>query len=165
VHIWEDLYAVKVFGFETFIYEERFGDPNDKRDGALYKADNWYVLGMTDGNTKQHGNGGLNGGGIGTPSTRRSVPRKLVACRWLDPSNPVPIPSEYTSSWRNETADEKTRSRLLGKRRKEYEGKIFFKLGRTLFVRTTSYLDQFSRRLKTDGHSPDARDYTAQESA
>lgn len=141
VHVWEDLYNAKVFGFETFIDEERFGDPNERRDGALYKADNWYVLGRTYGNTKQHGREGLNGAQIGIPSIRRSVSRKLVACRWVDPKSPVPIPLDYKSSWRNATVEEKTRARLLSKRRKEYEGTMFFKSGNKLMLVRTKRME------------------------
>ena len=131
VHVWEDLYSVRVFGFETFVDEERFGDPVNKRNGGIYKGDNWYVLGATSGNTKQHGKGGQ----IASQCIRRSVPRKLVACRWVDPTHhPVPIASDYKSCWRNTTAEEKTRARLLSKRRQEYEGMIFFKNGNSLML-------------------------------
>ena len=151
-HAWEDLYEVKVFGFETFIDAERFGDPSNKRDGGLYKADNWHVLGMTRGSTKQHGKEGLNGAQIGKPSIRRSVPQKLVACRWVDLRNPVPIPSEYKSCWRNGTAEERTRTLILSKRRKEYEGMIFFKSGNKLmFLKPLARLSLVS---PTSGSGP-----------
>lgn len=46
VQVWEDMYGVTVYGFETFVVEE------DHRKGALYKADNWTFLGQTVGNSE-----------------------------------------------------------------------------------------------------------------
>src|SRR5208282_5031388 len=83
--IWEDIYQVPVFGFETLVIENRehikeggegsvpFKDDPEKEalrlsaygdfknsPGTLYKADNWTFAGPTEGNTKEHNDSGLN---------------------------------------------------------------------------------------------------------
>ncbi len=56
---WEELYGVRVAGFETFVVEGSMNDreevcTNRNRTGALYLADNWKKVGTTAGNTKTH---------------------------------------------------------------------------------------------------------------
>ena len=108
---WEYLYGVRVAGFETFVIE---GSENDSgevctdktRTGALYLADNWVALGMTQGSTKAHGKGGMQ-----STSTRKQVCQKLILVRKV---KNVPLCTEYESSWKDPE-----RSKLVGKRRKE----------------------------------------------
>jgi len=136
-YAWADIYKVQPFGFETFIDEIR-PDGKATRDGGLYKADNWIYLGLTQGNTKTHGKEGMAGG---LPENghivhrRRRVPRKLLFCRWLDNRLPVVIESEYKSSWKNLTPEDKERARLLSKRRNAYLRATFSLQGTTLVIR------------------------------
>lgn len=102
--VWEDLYGVPVFGFETLIIEDRTaiaeggvgttGTPVFKSSkGALYRADNWMFVGKTEGNTKHHDGVGLN-----ESYGRTTVTKKLVFCKWRDGCT-APIESVYLSSW------------------------------------------------------------------
>lgn len=111
--VWEDLYAVPVFGFETFVVEE------DHRKGSLYKADNWTSAGETSGNGKSHENG-LTG-----ELTRKSVVPKLIFCKWRDGFS-TPVESEYVSSWKGKTPEEKQRGKTIAERRKHLMGKVFY---------------------------------------
>jgi len=138
VEVWQDLYSVSVFGFETLVDQVRYG--GGERPGSLYKADNWVLLGETFGNTKQHGPEGLAGGLQGKKHQRRNVPKKLIYCRWVDNKVPIAIPSRYVSSWRNKTPEEKNRATTLSNKRKDYLGCRFFFLGKRLY-----------RRQQTDG--------------
>ena len=97
--LWEDIYGVKVLGFETFVVE------NDTRKGALYKADNWDYLGETKGNTKAHNKGGLT-----TQHTRTDTDKKLIYAKWATKKPIVPT-IKYVSSWRSETDAEKSRAK------------------------------------------------------
>lgn len=81
---WEERYGVEVFGFETFVVE------NDTRKGALYKADNWTLLGVTAGSTKTHK-------GLGNPSIRVETSKKLVFGLKVKGKK---LSTEYTSTWR-----------------------------------------------------------------
>jgi hypothetical protein len=88
--IWEDLYGSTVFGFETLILqkgtvnsESKSVDPDwlpiPKKDsnGSMYRADNWYYLGLTEGNTKNHDDVGLT-----EAFKRQNVEPKYVYCKW-----------------------------------------------------------------------------------
>lgn len=81
---WEQKYGVKVAGFETFIVE------NERRKGAMYKADNWDFVGETKGNTKFHQHG------IEKSFVRREVEKKLVFCKRI---HGIDLPESYTASW------------------------------------------------------------------
>jgi len=101
-HDWEQLYQVKVAGFETFVIE---GSQNDRdevvtdrhRTGALYRADNWEMLGITAGNTKSHATAS-DSGGMGTAHTRKDVCRKLIFARKV---KGVELASSYQATWRD----------------------------------------------------------------
>lgn len=109
--LWERLYSVPVIGFETFVVEE------DWRKGSLYKADNWTLVGETQGNTKVHTTG------MTTSHTRATTTRKLVYCRWR--KRPVSPTTKYVSSWRASTEDEKARAKHIATTRKELIGHLF----------------------------------------
>lgn len=103
---WEYLYQVKVAGFETFVIEAELEDGRT-RSGALYRADNWSMLGITAGNTKSHaakdGAGGMN-----TAHTRKTVCRKLILARKV---KGVPLASEYQATWRDPEAQKAVQAR------------------------------------------------------
>jgi hypothetical protein len=107
--IWEDLYGVPVIGFETFVIE------NDTRKGALYKADNWTLLGETKGSTKSHK-------GLINKSIRVDTEVKLIYA--LKTKNKLPT-KDYVSSWRAETDEEKHRAKNIAKLKRELIGKLF----------------------------------------
>lgn len=109
--LWKKLYGVDVIGFETFVIE------NDTRKGALYKADNWQMVGMTSGNAKAHSKGGMKG-----KSFREETVAKICLCKKV--SDKIPK-DKYVSSWRAVTTEEKARSKALGKVRQELVGKLF----------------------------------------
>ena len=84
---WEYLYQVKVAGFETFVIEGNQNDRNEvctdrDRTGALNRADNWQMLGITAGSTKSHA-AASDSGGMGTAHTRKEVCRKLIFAKRL----------------------------------------------------------------------------------
>lgn len=109
--LWKKLYNVEVIGFETFVVE------NDTRKGALYKADNWTMVGMTSGNAKAHSKGGMKG-----KFTRADTVAKICLCK----KNTSKIPTDkYVSSWRAVTPEEKARARALGKLRQELIGRFY----------------------------------------
>ena len=113
--LWKKLYGVDVIGFETFVIE------NDRRKGALYKADNWVYLGETKGNTKTH-DVESQSAGLTTPFKRRSTDIKLIFA--IKTKNKIPT-SDYVSSWRASTEEEKKRAKNIVKFRKELLGKTF----------------------------------------
>jgi hypothetical protein len=113
-YLWEALYEVKVFGFETFVVETDF------RKGTLYKADNWEFQGETSGSTKSHEGVGLTGGS----SKRQKIIPKLTFCRWHN-NHRKPIESDYSSSWRCCTREEKARAKRLSTMRKSCLGQQF----------------------------------------
>lgn len=84
---WKKQYDVDVAGFETFIIE------NDRRKGALYKADNWTYVGETAGSTKQHQHG------INNMPERKEVCKKLVFCKWVRGGV---LSTEYYPTWNNQ---------------------------------------------------------------
>jgi hypothetical protein len=104
---WEVLYGATVYGFETTVLANRahLGDFKNSR-GTLYLADNWVCVGETAGSTKDHVGKGMTGGEHGKPHTRRSVPKKLVYCRWVS-GHVAPLVCAYQSSWRGATLEEK----------------------------------------------------------
>lgn len=110
--VWEALYGVVPFGFETFVVEE------DRRKGMLYASDNWTATGRTDGSAKSHR-------GLTERSTRKSVVPKLVFVKWRDGFSSV-MESEYKSSWRGKTPVEKRRARAIAARRRYLNGRIFY---------------------------------------
>lgn len=83
---WEKQYGVKVHGFETFIIG------NERRFGALYKADNWCHVGFTTGSTKQHK-------GISNKHTRIETCIKMVFCKKIPKTH---LCTEYKSTWRGD---------------------------------------------------------------
>jgi len=93
---WEALYQVRVAGFETFVIEEDLEDGR-RRSGALYRADNWELLGLTAGNTKSHaakdGAGGMN-----AAHTRKEVCRKLIYAKRI---KGVPLATSYVATWQD----------------------------------------------------------------
>ena len=67
---WKD----KVAGYVTLI--EPSG-PRQESQGAMYKADNWQIVGMTKGSARQLS------GDFGTDSIeRKQVAQKIILCRW-----------------------------------------------------------------------------------
>lgn len=111
IELWSYLYGIDVIGFETFVIE------NDIRKGTLYKADNWKYVGITAGNAKAHGKGGMNG-----KSTRSQTECKLIFCKRVNKKIPT---KKYISSWRAVTKEEKMRAKQLNLKRQELIGKRF----------------------------------------
>jgi len=114
---WKALYDVEPYGFETFVEFDQI-EENRQRTGALYKADNWTLVGETSGNTKNHVGKGLTGGLHGNPFNRETVSKKLVFCKWIAPFV-EPQTCEYKSSWRSETLEEKNLAKDRVNRRKQ----------------------------------------------
>lgn len=81
---WLQKYDVRVAGFETFVVE------NERRKGAMYKADNWTFVGETQGSTKFHLHG------VDKSFERKNVEKKLVFCKFVKGGV---LPSEYIPSW------------------------------------------------------------------
>jgi hypothetical protein len=117
--IWEDLYGVKVFGFETFVVE------NARRTGAVYKADNWTFAGASTGNAK-HSSGVTPAGLYDEPTNIRRAPScsKLIFCKWHRGIN-APVESGYVSCWRGQTERGKDRAHSLTQKRGSYLGRMF----------------------------------------
>ena len=111
--LWEEIYGVKVIGFETFVIETGY------RKGTLYKADNWVYVGETAGNTKSHK-------GLLNPSTREETCKKLIYCKWIK-GKPIIPTTPYISSWRGETPEEKQRAKELARMKKDILGRRFTK--------------------------------------
>lgn len=80
---WQERYKVKVHGFETFVVEE------DYRKGALYKADNWEFLGVTQGSTKKHN-------GLENKSERITTTPKLIFAKKIPNTS---LSTTYTPTW------------------------------------------------------------------
>lgn len=92
-YIWEDLYGTKVFGFETFILEEGIvsatknhdgsnPQPKQKSNGSMYRADNWFFAGMSEGNTKNHDAEEGRNGGVTSAYSRAGTQPKFIYCKW-----------------------------------------------------------------------------------
>jgi hypothetical protein len=103
--MWEYVYDIPVIGFETFVVEENW------RKGTLYKADNWTFVGETFGSTKKHN-------GLGNKQERIATNKKLIYCKW-NSKRPIIPKTEYISSWKNETEEEKNRNKLIKIRKNE----------------------------------------------
>ena len=118
---WEELYGVKVAGFETFVVEGNLNDREEKctdrnRTGALYLADNWEMVGITAGNTKTHSKKAGNGG-LGVSHKRKEVSQKLVFVKrstFGKKNRPVPLCTEYKATWQDKEAQKE-----IQRRRKE----------------------------------------------
>jgi len=103
---WEYLYQVKVAGFETFVIEAELEDGRT-RTGALYRADNWTMLGITAGSTKSHA-AADNAGGMNAAHTRKTVCKKLILARRV---KGVPLATEYQATWRDPQAQKVVQAR------------------------------------------------------
>ena len=109
---WQQLYQVPVAGFETFVIEGSNDDTGKRctdrdRTGALYRADNWSMLGITAGNTKVH-TAANDSGGMGAAHTRKQVCRKLIFARKV---KGVPLAESYQSTWRDPAAQKAVQGR------------------------------------------------------
>ena len=109
---WESLYQVKVAGFETFVIEGSHNDRDElctdrERTGALYRADNWEMLGLTAGNTKVH-SALEDSGGMGAAHTRKTVCRKLIFARKV---KRVELACSYKATWRDPVAQKAVQCR------------------------------------------------------
>lgn len=65
---WYKKYGILINGFETFVYGKN-------RTGAIYKADNWSLVGITKGYAKKSNNVYVNS------SSRQRTETKLVFCK------------------------------------------------------------------------------------
>jgi hypothetical protein len=161
--MWEKIYEVKVFGFETFIVKEGFvreevletkdkhdrperrsivvKDPSGEniRTGATYRAAGWTLAGQTSGSTKGHNEVGLTG-----VSLRKVVPIKAVYCKWVHGLSAT-MESDYKSSWKVSTPDEKALAKRRTKVRRELLGTRFYRLNKAIFVHEN--LKQATREL------------------
>ena len=117
--LWKELYGVPVIGFETFVVaKEGDGTLEDPvRNGRMYKADNWTYVGITAGNTKKHGKGGLTG-----HFQRETTDKKLIFCKREIFDQPKVA---YVSSWRAETEEEKIRAKNISRVRNGLNGRMF----------------------------------------
>jgi hypothetical protein len=145
--VWEEMYGAAVYGYETFVIErggtavvderrvettpEQVGQDKD-RHGHLYLADNWTLVGISDGSSKTHrgkGRGGLTGGQKEgeekTPFIREAVPKKLVFCKWRKGFD-KPVEFKYISSWRSKTPEEKQLQKDLAKKRRQLNGMCYY---------------------------------------
>jgi hypothetical protein len=111
--LWRDLYGVHVLGFETFIVE------TSTRVGSMYKAQSWQLVGETAGRTKQH----TSAKGMNDVRAHVDTHPKLVYCCWASRKRLPTVP--YKSSWRRETAAEKTANKELTHKRKILLGRRF----------------------------------------
>jgi hypothetical protein len=109
--LWFKFYGVDIIGFETFVVE------TDTRKGCLYLADNWSPVGMTSGNAKAHGKGGMS-----AKSFRQETEKKIIYCKRIS-GNMLTTP--YVSSWRAITPEEKVRAKELSKLRQGLLGRMF----------------------------------------
>lgn len=81
---WREKYGVSPAGFETFVIE------NERRKGAMYRADNWTFCGETEGSTKFHQHG------VTKEFIRVATEKKMVFCRWIPGGI---LPTQYYASW------------------------------------------------------------------
>ena len=119
VWMWEHLYEVKVFGFETFILREGkmaentqdlaagkirlIPDPEGVvRHGSMYRAAGWSYAGRSAGRAKAHDGVSLTGSwgkdGKGHFLTKETTPKE-VYCKWV-PGFSVAVESDYKPSWK-----------------------------------------------------------------
>ena len=153
-YLWERLYGVGVFGFETFILKEGLmaeyvradgtryvtaePDPEkNNRRGSMYKAANWTFTGESSGSAKGHDAVGLTGGLRGGKGSfiRKTTPIKDVYCKWV-PGVSEPVESLYKSSWKagslDGTPEEKALAKVRSTLRKTLLGANFFMIGKKL---------------------------------
>ncbi len=99
--VWEQLYEVKVFGFETFIVAD-----DRARNGASYRAAGWIKTGETSG-----------------------TPIKDTYCKWARGFS-APVESDYQPSWKAATKDGTPEEKAIAKRirttRRQLLGAKFF---------------------------------------
>jgi hypothetical protein len=107
--LWKSLYGVDVIGFETFVIE------NERRKGSMYKADNWTYLGETKGSTKTHS-------GLLNKSERKDTEIKMIFAVKTKKNLPT---TDYVSSWRASTEEEKQRAKTIATMKKRLIGKMF----------------------------------------
>ena len=100
---WKELYGVEVVGYETFIVEERLTGGRT-RNGAIYRADNWELTGITKGYDEVNVRGREH-------NSKRLKARKLVYCKRIKGKE---LCSEYNPSW-----NDPEKIKLLAKRREE----------------------------------------------
>ncbi len=158
--VWENLYEVKVFGFETFIVKKGFmeeevldavdnlgrpvrrvkivPDPTGEniREGGTYRSVGWSLAGQSFGSTKGHDGVGLTGGQTGKGvSLRKEVPIKDVYCKFV-PGFSDPVESEYHPTWlantRQGTPEMKALAKQRTARRKALLGTRFYFEGKAL---------------------------------
>ena len=99
---WEELYGVEVYGYETFVIEERLWN-GQTRNGGCYRADNWELVGITKGYGKTNTRGR-------THNNKLLQSKKLIYC--LKNKNKK-LCTEYETSW----GDNKKIRKLLNKRK------------------------------------------------
>ena len=87
---WENLYGVRVAGFETFVVEERLWN-GKTRNGACYRADNWELVGITKG----YGDTNVRGR---ETKNKNLKSKKLVYCKRI---KGVDLCTEYETAWGN----------------------------------------------------------------
>ena len=87
---WEELYGVRVAGFETFVVEERLWN-RKTRNGAFYRADNWELIGITKG----YGDTNVRGR---ETKNKNLKSKKLVYCKRI---KGVDLCTEYETAWGN----------------------------------------------------------------
>lgn len=120
--VWQDLYGIPVYGFETFIEpDEAVG----RGRGVGYLDTGWKFVGVTAGKAVSHPKGTGMSQVVAGKSTRvygDTIP-KNVFCKWRKGFS-TPIWCLYESSWKATTPEEKriarektaSRKRLMGAR-------------------------------------------------
>lgn len=136
-YIWEYLYGVKVYGFETFVVE------TETRKGTLYKGDGWTLVGTTAGSAKSHS-------GLASRSTRTVVDPKLVFCKWRDDFSTA-LEFGYTSSWRGKTPEERRRAKTIAGRRATFMDKVVYVHGDSMAITHVSILKAKNPRVWYQG--------------
>ena len=100
---WETLYGVEVYGYETFVIEERLWN-GQTRNGGCYRADNWELVGITKGYGKTNTRGR-------THNNKLLQKKKLIYCH---KNKGKKLCTEYETSW-----GDNTKIKELMKKRKE----------------------------------------------
>ena len=85
---WEYMYGVEVYGYETFVVEERLWN-GQTRNGGCYRADNWELVGLTKGYGKTNTRGR-------TRNNKLLQSKKLIYC--IKNKNKK-LCTEYETSW------------------------------------------------------------------
>lgn len=125
IYVWEYLYGIRVYGFETFVEE------TETRKGFLYRGDGWTQAGKTS-----------------------SSPPKLLYCKWREGFS-TPVELVYTSSWRGETFEEKRRAKTLTKRRAFFMNKVFFMHDGKVAICPLSVLNSKNLRVFYETQTPE----------